>query len=124
MEKNSSYENIQDAIIAYINNEFDAAVQRREFLRHQEFYVYGYGDNYFRNAIKGGVLHNLHENIIGFIDKKATHLNEINLDGINFIDPNQVDVINGKLIVCTVTQFESLDEFFAEKYPLSKVIYI
>ena len=124
LKRKNSYDNIRDALDSYIQSEMNSSKNRPEFLKNRKFYIYGYGDNYFRNSINGGILFKLDDNVIGFIDKDADYLNDNKGNEIIFIHPDQVDKINGNLIVCTVTQFESLSQFFAEKYPLSEVIYI
>lgn len=124
LKRNRAHENIRDAMVSYIQNEINNSKNRSKFLKNRKFYIYGYGDNYFRNLMDGGILFNLEDNIIGFIDKDADNLNENKREDRNFIHPDRMDKINGSLIVCTVTQFESLSQFFSEKYPLSEVIYI
>jgi SAM-dependent methyltransferase len=112
------------AIEAYLRAEIPRWTEVHAALRDQKFFVYGFGDNFHRSLLPGGPLGGLETNVVAIIDRNATALSADTHARFRFVEPTDVPLIDGALIVCTVSQFSKLDDFFRETYPRSEVRYI
>jgi SAM-dependent methyltransferase len=119
-----SVRNVEAAIGAYLNAQNRQAVDTKYILKDKKFYVYGFGDNFFRSRSGGGPLSGLDENIIGIIDRNIDQYRGLVPDGWEKIHPDDIGMLDGQLIVCAVTQSSDLDEFFKINCPDNDLIYI
>src|SRR6202044_1136533 len=101
-----------------------AAAPLKAQIGDRRFYVYGFGDNFFRNRSPGGPLAGLEANLLGVIDRSIEALRGELPDGWAAVHPDDLAAINGELIVCTVTQSGGLGALFAAACPGSEVIYL
>lgn len=113
---------VPSALETYLGAEAARWTEVRERLRARRFYVYGFGDNFHRALTQGGPLHGLEANIIAVIDRNAEVLSGGGAP-FPFVAPDAGE-IDGALIVCAVSQFSDLGEFFRRTYPGSEVVYL
>lgn len=113
---------VQTSIRRYVAAEVARWIEVREDLRNRRFFVYGFGDNFHRSLSAGGPLEGLEGQIIAIIDRNAAALAIAGQDGFLFVEPTDTARIDGNLIVCTVSQFNDMANFFAEAYPHSQII--
>jgi SAM-dependent methyltransferase len=93
-------------------------------LRDRRFFVYGFGDNFHRSLAAEGPLHGLEGNILAVIDRNAATLSRAGPARFRFVEPGQTAEIDGALVVCTVSQFSNLADFFRRTYPNSEIRYL
>ncbi|CAN5414988.1 hypothetical protein BH10PSE4_BH10PSE4_42340 [soil metagenome] len=115
---------VRGAMETYVRSEASRWARTHDDLRNQRFFVYGFGDNFHRSLTTGGPLHGLESQVIAVIDRNATALATPDQGKFRFVEPTDIACINGNLIVCTVSQFTDMAEFFAGAYPSSQIIYI
>ena len=108
----------------YLAEQNRTALGVRTRIEHRRFYVYGFGDNFFRNRAPGGPLAGLEANILGVIDRGIEALRAEIPEGWAAVHPDDMASLNGQLIVCTVTQASGLSDDFAAVCPDSEVIYL
>lgn len=113
---------VQSAIEAYVASETSRWATTREALKERHFFVYGFGDNFHRSLSAGGPLEGLEDRIIAIIDRNAPALTARNSLGFRFVEPTDLTEIDGNLIVCTVSQFTDMTDFFANTYPNSPIL--
>lgn len=113
---------VRRAIEAYLQSEAGRWKTVHEDLRSRRFFIYGFGDNFHRSLSAGGPLEGLESQVIAIIDRNAKTL-AVDIHGrFEFVEPTEVDRIDGSLIVCTVSQFTDMADFFASTYPRSQII--
>lgn len=112
------------AIAAYLTDQNRKAVETKGVLKDRQFYVYGFGDNFFRSRSVGGPLFGLDENILGIIDRNIEHYQDLVPSGWKRVRSEDIDALDGEFIVCAITQSSNLDAFFKSRCPKSKIIYI
>ncbi|MGC1302364.1 MAG: methyltransferase domain-containing protein [Caulobacteraceae bacterium] len=112
----------EGSLMDYLAGQSRAAGALKVQLESLRFYVYGFGDNFFRSRSSNGPLAGLDANILGVIDRGIEALRGELAEGWAAVHPDDLNAINGELIVCTVTQSSGLDALFATLCPDSKVI--
>lgn len=113
---------VRSAIDTYIASEASRWAKVRESLKDRRFLIYGFGDNFHRSLSAGGPLEGLESQIIAIIDRNAPALSQTAPADFRFIAPTDVAEIDGNLIVCTVSQFVGMADFFAQTYPRSDIL--
>jgi len=112
------------AIDAYLRSEARNWADLHAQFRDRQFFVYGFGDNFHRSLAAGGPLHGLEGNILAVIDRNAAALSRAGPARFRFVEPGQTAEIDGALVVCTVSQFSNLADFFRRTYPNSEIRYL
>jgi hypothetical protein len=115
---------VEGSLMDYLADQARRAATLRTRIEDQRFYVYGFGDNFFRNRSPSGPLAGLDTNILGVIDRNIEALRTELPESWAAVHPNDLGSINGKLIVCTVTQSGGLGALFAALCPDSEVIHL
>jgi SAM-dependent methyltransferase len=121
--RNAGGQAVPEAVGTYLRQETAKAAEVRARLRTQRFFIYGFGDNFHRNLAPGGPLAGLEGKVIAVIDRNAEALSAAGDARFRFVDPTAAE-IDGQPIVCTVSQFSDLGDFFRQTYPRSEVIYL
>ena len=75
-------------------------------------------------CFQGGPLHGLEDRVIAVIDRNAKALSACGSNAFRFVELTDVALIDGALIVCTVSQFSDLGVFFSQAYPRSSIRYV
>jgi SAM-dependent methyltransferase len=115
---------VERALETYLADQTRTAAVLKARLEGRRFYVYGFGDNFFRNRCAGGPLEGLDSNILGVIDRSIEALGAGLATAWTGLHPDDLGSINGQLIVCAVTQSGGLAALFAQLCPDSEVIYL
>jgi hypothetical protein len=115
---------IETAIGAYRADQSDKVRATKAALQDRAFYVYGFGDNFFRNRSLGGPLSGLDGTILGIIDRNIGQYRDLLPAGWKAVHPDDLGELNGALIVCAVTQSGGLGALFQTLCPDSEVIYL
>jgi len=115
---------VEGLLMDYLADQDRMAAPLRTQIENRQFYIYGFGDNFFRNCLSGGPLAGLEANILGVIDRDIEALEPELLEGWVALHPDNLAAVNGELILCTVTQSGGLDALFASLCPDSQVIHI
>jgi SAM-dependent methyltransferase len=115
---------VQTAITGYLRDHAAKFAPVKAALQSRRFYLYGFGDNLFRNRAPGGALHDLDTQVIGVIDRDIEAYRELLPTGWKAVHPDDMAALDGQMIVCTVTQSAGLGEFFKARCPNSEVRYI
>jgi SAM-dependent methyltransferase len=115
---------VRGAIESYMRSEAARWAKAHEDLQGRRFFIYGFGDNFHRGLSAGGPLHGLEGQIIAIIDRNAQALAAQDQAAFRFVAPTEIAEIDGGLIVCTVSQFTDMADFFADAYPRSEIINI
>ncbi len=115
---------VKGAITGYIDDQAEAFAAIRAHLKTRSFYVYGFGDNFFRSRSPGGPLAGLEARILGVIDRDIEAFKDLLPQGCKPVHPDAMAMVNGALIVCAVTQSGSLGAFMKTACPDSEILYL
>jgi SAM-dependent methyltransferase len=120
-----AHRDVAGSLMDYVADQARKALALSTQLEHRRFFIYGFGDNFFRNRLSGGPLAGLEANILGIIDRDIEALlsSEL-LEDWTALHPDNLASVNGELIICTVTQSGGLDALFAALCPDSEIIYL